>query len=102
MLPVSNQQEAKSFYLKLGFQVIAEAPAAHGQTWLQLALPGDNTSISLGNFHGIIFETDDLEHDIEDFKAKGILTKRTDTTPWGKFAWLADPDGNELCLHQKP
>lgn len=60
-IPVSNQQKAKEFYSKLGFELIIEAPSHDGQTWIQ----------------------------------------KIDNTPWGKFAWTKDPDGNGLCLHQK-
>ena len=44
MLPVADRQKAKEFYLKLGFKVIVEAPAAHGETWIQMGFP-------VGNFH---------------------------------------------------
>lgn len=101
MIPVADQQKAKAFYLKLGFQLIAEAPSEHGETWIQLGLPGQTTSISLAKFHGIILETDDIENKIEELKAKGIAVEKTNDTPWGKFAWLKDPDGNGLCLHQR-
>lgn len=101
MIPVSDQQKAKEFYMKLGLQVIIEAPAEHGQTWIQLGLPGQATSLSLANFQGIIFETDDIEKEIQDLQAKGIELGKIDSTPWGKFAWLKDLDGNGLCLHQK-
>ena len=101
MLPVSDQQKAKEFYLKLGFQVLVEAPAEHGQTWIQLALPGQTSSIALVTFHGIIFETDNIEKEIQTFKEKGIEVGEIDNKPWGRFAWMKDPDGNGLCLHQK-
>ena len=101
MLPVADQKKAKEFYLKLGFEVTIEAPAAHGQTWLQMALPNQTTSISLATFHGIICETDDIEKEIQSLKTKGIEMERVDTTPWGKFAWMKDVDGNGICLHQK-
>jgi predicted enzyme related to lactoylglutathione lyase len=101
MLPVSDQQKAKAFYMNLGFQIIVEAPMEHGQTWIQLALPNQTSSIALVNFHGIIFETDDIEKEIRELKEKGVEVEKTDTKPWGKFAWLKDPDGNGLCLHQK-
>ncbi|MEO5892534.1 MAG: VOC family protein [Ferruginibacter sp.] len=100
-IPVSDQQKAKTFYLQLGFQIIVEAPMEHGQTWLQMALPNQPTSISLLSFHGIIFETDDIEKEIRELKAKGIDAGKIDDKPWGKFAWVKDPDGNSLCLHQK-
>ncbi|RFM27270.1 VOC family protein [Deminuibacter soli] len=101
IIPVADQQKAKDFYLQLGFEVIVEAPADHGQTWLQLGLPGQPTSIALMKFHGIIIETENMEKDIAHFTAKGITVGNIDTQPWGRFAWLKDPDGNGLCLHQQ-
>ena len=101
MIPVADRQKAKEFYLKLGFQVLIEAPAAHGETWIQMGLPNGNTSISLAGFAGIICETDDIEKEIKDLEAKGITVGKIEGTPWGRFAWLKDLDGNSLCLHQK-
>ncbi|MEO6720078.1 MAG: VOC family protein [Ferruginibacter sp.] len=101
MIPVSDQQKAKEFYLRLGFQVILEAPGAHGETWIQLGLPNQSTTISLAKFQGIICETNDIEKEIEELKSKDIEVGKIDDTPWGKFAWLKDLDGNSLCIHQK-
>jgi predicted enzyme related to lactoylglutathione lyase len=102
MIPVSDQQKAKEFYLKLGFELIAEAPSAHGETWIQMSLPGQtNTTISLAKFHGIIIETKNIENEIKTLKTKGITVENINETPWGRFAWLKDVDGNGLCLHQK-
>lgn len=101
MIPVKDRQQAKEFYLKLGFHVIVEAPAAHGETWIQLGLPNGNTSISLSAFQGVIFETDNIEKEIQELKTKGIEAGKIDDTPWGRFAWLKDVDNNSLCLHQK-
>ena len=101
MLPVKDRQKAKDFYLKLGFKVIVEAPDPHGETWIQLGLPNSNTTISLASFQGIIFETDDIDIEINELKAEGIEVGKIDNTPWGRFAWFKDLDGNSLCLHQK-
>jgi catechol 2,3-dioxygenase-like lactoylglutathione lyase family enzyme len=101
MLPVKDRQKSKEFYLRLGYHVIAEAPSHHGETWIQMGLPEGNTSISLASFHGIICETDDIEREIKDLSSKGIDVGKIDETPWGKFAWLKDPDGNGLCLRQR-
>ena len=101
MIPVKNQQQAKEFYINLGFQVIVEAPMAHDETWIQLGLPNQGATISLAKFQGIICETNEIEKEIEELKTKGIEVGKIDNTPWGKFAWLKDPDGNSLCLHQK-
>jgi catechol 2,3-dioxygenase-like lactoylglutathione lyase family enzyme len=101
MIPVSDQQKAKEFYMNLGFQIIVEAPMEHGQTWIQLGLPNQATSIALVSFHGIILETNDIEKEIQELKTKGIEAGKIDQKPWGKFSWLKDPDGNGLSLHQK-
>jgi catechol 2,3-dioxygenase-like lactoylglutathione lyase family enzyme len=101
MIPVSDQQKAKEFYMNLGFQIIVEAPMEHGQTWIQLGLPNQATSIALVSFHGIILETNDIEKEIQELKTKGIEAGEIDQKPWGKFSWLKDPDGNGLSLHQK-
>jgi predicted enzyme related to lactoylglutathione lyase len=101
MLPVSDRQKAKEFYLKLGFAVTVEATDPHGDAWIQMGLPGGNTTISLAGFQAMICETDDIAQEIEQLAAKGIEVGKIDDTPWGRFAWLKDPDGNSLCLHQK-
>jgi len=101
MLPVKDRQKAKEFYLKLGFQIIAEAPMPEGETWIQMGLPGSETSISLASFHAVICETADIEKEANTLKAKGIEVGKIDNTPWGRFAWLKDLDGNGLCLHEK-
>ena len=101
MLPVKDRQKAKEFYLKLGFKLIVEAPMPEGGMWIQLGLPNSKTSISLASFHGIICETNDIVKEVKELNAKGIEVGKIDDTPWGKFAWLKDLDGNGLCLHQK-
>ena len=101
MIPVNDRQKAKEFYLKLGFQVIVEAPGAHGETWIQMGLPGSDTTISLAGFQGIICKTDNIDNKIKELHEKGIEAGKIDNTLWGRFAWLKDLDGNSLCLHQK-
>jgi catechol 2,3-dioxygenase-like lactoylglutathione lyase family enzyme len=101
MIPVKDRQQAKAFYLKLGFEVIVEATDPHGDAWIQMGLPNSNTTISLASFQGIICETDDIETEIKTLQTNGIEVGKIDETPWGKFAWLKDLDGNSLCLHQK-
>lgn len=101
MVPVKDRQKAKEFYLRLGFQVIVEAPGEHGEAWIQMGLPDSDTTISLSSFPGIICETDDIENKIAELKSKEIEVGKIDQTPWGKFAWLKDLDGNSLCLHEK-
>jgi catechol 2,3-dioxygenase-like lactoylglutathione lyase family enzyme len=100
MLPVKDQQRAKEFYLSLGFSVITEAPMGQGETWLQMGLKGGGASLSLGSASAVICETENIQHEVKELKSKGIEVGKVDDTPWGKFAWLKDPDGNSLCLRE--
>jgi len=45
-IPVTDQEAAKQFYLKLGFKLMAEAPF-DTHKWIQMALPGQEMSITL-------------------------------------------------------
>ena len=108
-IPVTNQQAAKTFYQKLGFEVIVEAPfGPNGSQWIQMGHPNSVVSITLvnwfsempaGSVRGFVIKTDDLDADIADLTAKGIQLGKVDETPWGKFLGIKDPDGNVMSLH---
>lgn len=100
MLPVKDRQRAKQFYQKLGFNVVIEATDAHGEPWIQVGLPGHKTTLSMAGFHGVVCTTDDIEKEVETLRSNGIDVGEIDKTPYGKFAWLRDPDGNGICLRQ--
>ena len=107
-VPVTDQQKAKEFYLKIGFEIITEADMGNGGTWVQLGLPGQATSISLvnwlvekmpaGSMQGLVIKSDNIEKETEELKSKGIAVSAIDPTPWGKFMSFNDPDGNGLIL----
>src|SRR4051812_3589321 len=92
-VPVRDQQVAKEFYLKIGFQLIVEADMGNGSTWVQLGLPGQTTSITLvnwfkemspGSMQGLVLKSTDIEKEVADLKAYGIEVKSIDDTPWGR------------------
>lgn len=100
MLPVKDRIKSKEFYNKLGLTTIIEATDAHGAPWIQVGFAGQPTSLSLAGFHGIICSTDNIEEEVQKLTASGIEMGKIDVTPYGKFAWLRDPDGNGICLRE--
>jgi len=49
----------------------------------------------------INFAVDDLDAFIVRLKAKGVaILKRDDSDPYGRFAWILDPDGTKIELWQ--
>ena len=108
-IPVTDQQRAKAFYQKLGFEVIVEAPFQAGAQWVQMGYPGAVVSITLvtwfenmpaGCINGFVIKTDDVSKDKAELEANGIATGEIDQTPWGLFMAVVDPDGNRISLHQ--
>ena len=106
-VPVTDQQAAKEFYLKIGFEILNEMPMGNGSTWVQLGLPGQITSIALvnwfkemtpGSMQGLVIKSENIEKEVDELKGKGIEVGSIEPTPWGKFAWIKDPDGNSLSL----
>lgn len=111
-VPVSNQEEAKQFYTdKLGFNLIFEGQTPDGGKWVQLGLPNDNTSITLGSgqmfspvgsLKGLMISTDDIEKDVEQLKAKGVNVADIQNFPHGRITFLSDPDGNQWLIKEAP
>lgn len=109
-IPVTDQTRSKEFYMQLGFQLLIEAPFGGGSNWVQLGLPGAETTITLttwfdsmpaGCIRGLVVSTDDLDGEIKALNEKGIEVGEIDQTPWGRFAAVKDPDGNTISLHQE-
>jgi catechol 2,3-dioxygenase-like lactoylglutathione lyase family enzyme len=109
-VPVSDQQRAKEFYLKMGLHIVVEAPFQGDTNWIQMGFPKGETTITLvtwfptmppGCLQAVVINTDDIAEDIKTLKANGIEVGAVDETPWGKFASIKDPDGNTWSLNQR-
>jgi catechol 2,3-dioxygenase-like lactoylglutathione lyase family enzyme len=110
-IPVSDQQAARAFYTeKLGFETIADNPMGPNQRWVQLGLPGAETSITLvtwfpnmppGCAQGLVLATDDIAGTHASLQAQGVTISAIETQPWGQFATFTDPDGNGWVLQQQ-
>ena len=109
-IPVTDTTVAKLFYTeKLGFELVADTPMGPGQRWIQLKLPGAETSISLvtwfdamppGSQHGTLLDTDDIDGMHGVLSGHGILMSEIQSAPWGRFATFHDPDKNGWVLAQ--
>jgi predicted enzyme related to lactoylglutathione lyase len=108
-VPVSDQDRAKSFYVEtLGFELLADAPWGEGMRWVQVGLPGAQTSLTLitwsemapGSLDGILIETPDIDRTHEVLSARGVAFSGPPfDAEGGRFATFQDPDGNKMMLH---
>ena len=46
----------------------------------------------------INYRVDNLERMLAQLRAAGIAIEKTESYPYGHFAWLTDPEGNRIEL----
>ena len=112
-IPVADQDRALAFYTeKLGFRIQTDQPFSEQQRWIELSIPGADTGITLftpdqhrgriGDFTGISFLTDDVQHTYEELSSRGVeFTGPPSKQPWGTFAMFKDADGNQFVVSSR-
>jgi catechol 2,3-dioxygenase-like lactoylglutathione lyase family enzyme len=111
---VADTDRAIDFYVgTLGFEKVVDEPMGPGMRWVEVAIPGAETTIALappppdqeaGNSQtGICLDTSDVDAAHAALKAKGAdiddqVTRYGGPVP--PMFWLRDPDGNSLIVVQ--
>ena len=108
-IPVSDQDAALAFYTeKLGFRVITDQPFGK-QRWIELRVGSSETRFVLftpqgqedrigSQFNGSL-ACDDVEATYRQLTARGVeFVSPPQKQPWGEFAIMKDPDGNQFVL----
>ena len=111
---VADTDRAIDFYVDtLGFEKIVDVPMGEAGRWVEVLLPGTETSVALapppqgqdagGAQTGIILDTTDVDADHATLKAAGVdvdaeVSRYGDPVP--PMFWLRDPDGNSLIVVQ--
>ena len=111
---VADTDRAIDFYVgTLGFAKVVDMPMGEGMRWVEVSLPGNETTIALapppqdqaagGSQTGICLDTTDVDADHAALKAAGADVDE-EVTRWGgpvpPMFWLRDPDGNSLIVVQ--
>jgi catechol 2,3-dioxygenase-like lactoylglutathione lyase family enzyme len=111
---VADTDRAIDFYVgKLGFEKVVDVPMGDAGRWVEVVLPGAETTIALapppqgqqagGGQTGICLDTSDVDADHSELKAAGIDVDE-EVSRWGgpvpPMFWLRDPDGNSLIIVQ--
>jgi catechol 2,3-dioxygenase-like lactoylglutathione lyase family enzyme len=113
-IPTIKQDEAVSFYEKLGFEKRVDTPFGGGMRWIEMYAPEGTTGITLAPpppgqelvaaQTGIILETDDVEETHAQMKALGVdvdaqVSRMGDPVP--PMFWFRDPSGHTLIVVQR-
>jgi catechol 2,3-dioxygenase-like lactoylglutathione lyase family enzyme len=111
---VADTDRAIDFYVDtLGFEKIVDVPMGEAGRWVEVLLPGTETSIAIapppqgkdagGADTGIILDTTDVDADHAALKAAGVDVDAEVSHfggPVPPMFWLRDPDGNSLIVVQ--
>jgi predicted enzyme related to lactoylglutathione lyase len=109
-IPVRDQDRALRFWTQaVGLQIVTDQPMGEGQRWIELKIPGAQTSLALftppgheariGSFQGLSFEVDDIDRTYQELVARGVeFVQPPRKESWGSSAIFKDPDGNSFVL----
>ena len=114
VVPVGDTDRMLDFYVgTLGFEKVVDVPMGPEMRWVEVAIPGAETTIALapppegkktgGAETGIILDTTDVDGAHAALKTAGVdvdaeVTRYGDPVP--PMFWLRDPEGNSLIVVQ--
>jgi catechol 2,3-dioxygenase-like lactoylglutathione lyase family enzyme len=111
-IPVTDVDRAKRFYVEqLGFNADHDHTVSDELRFVQLTPPGSACSITIGlgvtdavpgSVRGMQVVVEDVVKAREELVERGVEVSDVQEFPWGRFVFLADPDGNAWALQQIP
>lgn len=111
MVPVTDVDEAKAFYEKVGFNVDHDQTVSDEIRFVQLTPPGSACSIAIGrgltqmepgSLDNLQMVVADADATLADLRSRGVEASGVQDLAWGRFVGFADPDGNRWSLQQLP
>lgn len=110
VLPVTDVDRTKSFYVdQLGFNADHDHEVNDELRFVQVTPPGSACSIAFGkgltqaepgSVRGLQVVVDDADAAHDYLAAQGVDVTDVDETPWGRFVFFHDPDGNAWSVQQ--
>jgi predicted enzyme related to lactoylglutathione lyase len=112
IIPVSDIDRAKAFYTdKAGFNADHDHTVSDEIRFVQLTPPGSACSIAIGrgvtdaapgSVAGLQMVVPDIEAARDELVKRGAEVSEIQELAWGRFVYLADPDGNKWAVQQLP
>ncbi len=111
MIPVSDVDRAKDFYVKIGFNADYDERPTDAIRYVQLTPPGSACSIAIGegittaapgSVEGMQVVVTSAEQARNQLIAAGLDVDPVVDLGWGKFVFFADPDGNKWAVQELP
>jgi predicted enzyme related to lactoylglutathione lyase len=111
-IPVTDVDRAKAFYGEGSGSTVTSTHQVNDELrFVQLTPPGSACSISIGtgitdadpgSVKGMQMTVNDIDAAAAELRARGVEPGEIQDFPWGRFLFLADPDGNRWAIQQVP
>lgn len=112
-VPVTDVDQAKEFYERIGFNPDHDQTPVEGLRFVQMTPPGSACSIAFGTGLGhlgmqpgqqdsIQVVIPDADEALAHLHGVGAEATGVDEQAWGRFVTFDDPDGNRWTLQQLP
>lgn len=111
-IPVSDVDRAKAFYVdRLGFNADHDQQVTDDLRFVQLTPRGSACSIAIGtglteakpgSVEGLQMVVKDIEAAKTELESRGQAVDQIHDLDWGRFIYLADPDGNKWAIQELP
>lgn len=112
-LYVQDQDVHIDLYVnKLGFKLRFDKEVTPGLRWLEVGLPGQHANVGILSAaanpdkpaltNWATLHTTDLTKTRAELLARGVEVGEPVPAPWGPFAMVTDPEGNQIILAEVP
>jgi catechol 2,3-dioxygenase-like lactoylglutathione lyase family enzyme len=111
ILPVSDVDRAKEFYVRIGFNPDHDHTISDDVRFVQMTPPGSACSIAFGRgivegepgpVKGLQAVVNDIEEAHKELTSRGVPVSEVQDLAWGRFVFFDDPDGNHWAIQQLP
>ena len=110
-VPVSDVDEAKTFYERIGFRTDHDHRVNDALRFVQITPPGSDCSIVIGDgvtsaapgsAQRMQVVVPDIETAYAELRDAGVEVGDVEDSPSGRFVYFSDPDGNGWAVQQFP
>jgi predicted enzyme related to lactoylglutathione lyase len=99
-LGIEAEEKGEAFYLYEFPVREAEGERRLGRIVWSIFQAGEGEPVTAGVT--LNYRVDDMDATLAHLRARNVEIVRTDDGEYGRFAWLRDPDGNDVELWQDP
>jgi predicted enzyme related to lactoylglutathione lyase len=96
MVPEGEDTECNSIYRSFEYRDLENPEIKRTIAWA--IIPANDDINGKPRTGQINYRVKNLAETLSHLKSKGVAVEKTEEYPYGKFAWIKDPDGNQIEL----